>query len=325
MAGVGNRQRGVTLIELVVVIVIFAILLGLAVAMFRGANRDLGVRAATHHAVTLLRSAAEAARSEASPTEVVCDIKDNAIHTLTKETLGMWHLEDDQGAFGRRATMSNVRTAPGYVGNGQAFPRGATINCGALPVNVKDAGVAIDFYLMRPTLASGHQTICTVGKGIELYLEGNGRLIAKAGQVQVQSGDYYLNKPDHWYYVQFVSNTLESKLYVNDVEVGTRAGRAEWGNDATLTLGSGKEGFVGILDEFRISLIIPRDVYTLPAETKMVFPQGTVFREQRYFVFWFNPQGRLDPTKHTAAVTFTLKSPADEKRITVTLQGDVNR
>ncbi len=110
------------MIELVVVIVIFSMLLGLAVAVFRNANRDLGVRAAVNHVVTLLRSAAEQSKAEGAPIEVVCDVKDGTIHTLTKETLLMFHMEDEKGAFGRNAVPGGVRTV--------VSERGASLSTG---------------------------------------------------------------------------------------------------------------------------------------------------------------------------------------------------
>ncbi len=315
------------MLELVVVIVIFSMLMGLAVAVFRNANRDLGVRAAMNHVVTLLRSAAEHSKAEGAPTEVVCDVKANTIHTLTKETLLMFHMEDERGAFGRNTVPGGVQTVPGYISNAQRFNGSATMVCTNVPVNAKDPGIAIECHLYRTQAGRGKQTIAMIGKATpaELWIEGNGRLAGRVGNVQVTSGDYYLNKFDQWYSVQFVYNTLEAKLFVNDLEVGTRAGKAEWAAEGVFTIGSSREGFNGIIDEMRVSLIIPRDVYTMPAETKFAFAQGTTFIEQRYFIFWFNSKGRLDPSKHLSAVTFGLKSPTDQKNVTVTTQGDVNR
>src|SRR5262245_66416716 len=109
--------------------------MGLAVAMFRSANRDLGVRAATHHVVALLRAAGEHARTQASPAEVVFDNQEHAIFTLTQETAGMWHFEDERGAFGTFATLSKVNPVTGWLGGGFAFTGGSTVDCGVIPVH----------------------------------------------------------------------------------------------------------------------------------------------------------------------------------------------
>ena len=318
-------RRGVTLIELVVVIVIFSMLLGMSVAMFRNANKDLGVRAALAHTVALLRSASEHARGEGSPTAVVFDIKDHTVHTLTKETLGMWHLEDGQGLAGRPpATIGGVSSVQGYFGNGSQFKSGNTIGCGTLPINMPDPGISLEFHLFRIP-ARGRQVICTLGTMVEVSIEANGRLVGKVGTVTVHSNDYYLNKFDQWYTIQFIYNTMETKLYVNDVEVGSRNGKAEWKADGALTLGSVRDGMTGILDEFRVSLVIPRDKYQLPVSVTCEFPDTLARREGRYCIFWFNAQGRLDPLKHPASVPFTIKSTADAKRVLVTTQGGVER
>ena len=52
---VRKGSRGLTLIELIVVIVILAMMLGLSVSLFKNANRDLGVRASTAQVVATLR------------------------------------------------------------------------------------------------------------------------------------------------------------------------------------------------------------------------------------------------------------------------------
>src|SRR4029079_15442105 len=87
-------RRGVTLLELLTVLVIFSLLLAITAAFRQGANRDLGVAAAANHAVGVLRVAHQQSRSSTSPSWVVLDTKQNRIYMLLKETVGEWHLED---------------------------------------------------------------------------------------------------------------------------------------------------------------------------------------------------------------------------------------
>ena len=51
-----RSQSGLTLIELIVVITLLALLLGLTAVMFKNANKDLGVRAASGQMIAQLRA-----------------------------------------------------------------------------------------------------------------------------------------------------------------------------------------------------------------------------------------------------------------------------
>ncbi len=112
-------RAGVTLLELVVVIVILSLLLGLSIALFRNANHDLGVRSSSGHLTALLRAARDQARAERAPAWVVLDTAENSVYAMTKETVGEWHFEDTvtTGAFGKNGRVSGqAQLVPGRVG-----------------------------------------------------------------------------------------------------------------------------------------------------------------------------------------------------------------
>src|SRR5213083_2349894 len=117
---VDRSRRGVTLLELLTVVIIFSIMLSLTAVFMQGANRDLGVAAAANHAVGVLRVAHQQSRSESAPSWVVLDTKQNRIYLLLKETVGEWHLEDmvTTGAFGKDGKVSGGHNVPGRVGKG---------------------------------------------------------------------------------------------------------------------------------------------------------------------------------------------------------------
>lgn len=318
-----RADSGVTLMEIIVVLVILMILLGLAVGIFRGANRDMGLRASTHHVVALLRAAEEHARAENSPAQVVIDTEAGAAHSLTRQTVMMWHLEDANGAFNRVATVTNARSVPGYIGMGHAFGGSSSMDCGEIPVNLPDPGLALEFYLKRPDVGRGEQTICTIGDDVFVKMQANGRLQGRIGNRQVNSGQITV-RPEEWIHVLLIYNTLELKLIINGAEAGSQAGTADW-KGRRLILGSSKSGFVGILDEFEVSLIVPQDRYFLPRENKFELPEGTALLQKKYFVVWFDPEGRLENAKHPTAVRFWLVSPKERRRIDVSAGGVVTR
>src|SRR5213083_513299 len=146
---VDRSRRGVTLLELLTVVIIFSIMLSLTAVFMQGANRDLGVAAAANHAVGVLRVAHQQSRSSSAPSWVVLDTKQNRIFLLLKETVGEWHLEDStgtttSGAFGRDAKVSGGTPDRGRVGKGMHLSANATISCGEVPLYAPDQGLAIE-------------------------------------------------------------------------------------------------------------------------------------------------------------------------------------
>ena len=99
----GTGRRGVTLLELLAVIVIISMLLGFAVYYMQGANRDLGVVASVNHVAGLFRIAQQHARTTSSPAWVALDTRGNTAYVLLKETVGEWHLEPDPKGGGTGA------------------------------------------------------------------------------------------------------------------------------------------------------------------------------------------------------------------------------
>src|SRR5205814_1587189 len=141
-------RRGVTLLELLTVLVIFSLLLGITAAFMQGANRDLGVASAANHAVGLLRLAHQQSRSTAAPSWVVLDTKQGRIYMLLKETVGEWHLEDmaTTGAFGRDGKVSGGMQVPGRVGKAIQLSGSGSISFGEVPSYAPDQGVAVEFW-----------------------------------------------------------------------------------------------------------------------------------------------------------------------------------
>ncbi|MBI2901482.1 MAG: prepilin-type N-terminal cleavage/methylation domain-containing protein [Planctomycetes bacterium] len=321
-----NHRAGVTLIEVVVVIVIISLLLGLSVALYRNANRDLGVRAAAGHLVAVLRAARDEARATRSPAWVVLDVAGNAVYAMTKETAGEWHFEDTvtTGAFGKNGRVTNGVLVPGRVGSALQMTGSTTVDCGEFPVYAEDQGVAIEFWFYRVD-APRRQMLCAIGPQLEMSIEANGQLVARIGTATLSSGSVTFRGSDRWYRIHLVFNGREAQLVVNDALLATGAVTMKWTKGQALVLGASKGGCQGILDEFRVSLIFARERYLLPSEAKFDLPQGYLAPKQTEFVIHFDGEGRLDPRKHSNQLRIKIKSPAEEKEITINPTGMVQR
>jgi prepilin-type N-terminal cleavage/methylation domain-containing protein len=312
-----DSRRGVTLLELLTVLVIFSLLLGITAAFMQSANKDLGVAAAANHAAGVLRVAHQQSRSTAAPSWVVLDTKQNRIYLLMKETVGEWHLEDmaTTGAFGKDGRVSGGTQAPvGRVGKGIQLSGSSTISFGEVPVYAPDQGLAIEFWFLRRS-GRGRGVLCSVGDGVEVSSEPDGHVEARVGTLRVSSGQIRL-PIDAWCYLQLIYSGRELKLILNRREVQSVIGKADWVRPGA-AFAVGGSGFTGIVDEVRLGLVVPRDEYLLPGECSIAFKGGVQVPESGEVVVAFDAEGRLDPSVVPQPFTFTIKSSADAKDVTI--------
>jgi len=317
-----RRRGGFTLLELLTVLVIFGLLLGITAAFMQGANRDLGVGAAANRAVGLLRIAHQESRSSAAPSWVVFDTKQNRVYLLMKETVGEWHLEDltTTGAFGRDGKVNNGTLVNGRVGKAVQLSASASISFGEVPTYEPDQGLAIEFWFLRRS-GRGRGTLCSVGDAVEVSAESDGHVEARVGTLRVSSGQIRLPN-DVWCHLQLVYSGRELRLILNRREVQSVLGRSELPRAASFNVGGA--GFTGIIDEVRLGLIIPREEYFLPNECSFAF-KGLQVPASGDVVISFDAEGRLDPSVSPQPFTFSVKSPADTKEITIGPGGTLQR
>jgi prepilin-type N-terminal cleavage/methylation domain-containing protein len=319
------RKRGVTLLEVIVVITILAMLLGISVAFMRGANRDLGVSAAGNYVVGLLHGAHQQARSNSAPAMVVLNVKNNTVHLLSQEPVGEWHFEDatTTGAFGRNGRVHGARLVTGRVGMGMQFGGSAHVDCGEVPIYSSKQGLAVSFWVNRKP-SRGTQVLCTIGKEMEIAVEGDGELKARFGSLNAATGSVKLPF-DAWCHIRMVCAAQQMRLYVNDVPLVVRTGTPEWTKSSPFIVGGARAGFAGVIDEVKLSLIIPREEYLLPHEARFELPAAVKPSSEGDFIIHFDEEGRLDRLRHSEPARFKIKSPVHELSIGVGMGGNVLR
>lgn len=318
-----RRSRpGVTLLEILVVLAILSMIFALTIGILRNANRDLGVMASANAVHALLRAVVDHARAENAPAWVVINLNERSAGALTRETIGMWHFEDTSGAFGKTLTVNGPAQVVGRVGTAYRFTGSQTIDCGDVPRIAPDQGIAIEMWFYR-FAGTGKHVLATIGKEMEVWADAPGRLHVRVGSTTANSGTNVVPR-EMWIYGQAIYNGREIKILLNNAEVGSLACRHEWKGPATLTLGSKKDGLSGMLDEVRLSSIVPMHPYYLPNQVEFELPRGARVQNGEYLIA-FDAAGRLDPASHPQEVALTLKSPVFTKTLTVTRQGQVRR
>jgi prepilin-type N-terminal cleavage/methylation domain-containing protein len=321
MHGGGRSQRGVTLIELVVVIAILAMMLGLAVVFLKNANRDLWVGAAANRASALLRTAHQYSRSSASPAWVVFRPKERTVHLLTRETTGEWHFEDETGAFGINAQMSAGSVVPGKVGKALRLG-GGMVTCGEIAYYAPDQGISIEFWLWKRQ-PRGRQSIISVGKLVELMVDAGGDLSARVGNITVAPQDARLPFKT-WCYIQVFYAAGRLLLMVDGKPIGDAEGSVKWTESMPLVIGGSRGGFNGIIDELRAGVIVPRQKYLLEREVEFSFTGLKPNAKEEYIVH-FDERGRLDATRHRSSVRIEIKSPVAKHGMEVGVAGTLMR
>jgi prepilin-type N-terminal cleavage/methylation domain-containing protein len=323
----GGRKRtaksGVTLLEILVVLTILAMIFGMTLGILRNANRDLGVMAAANTVTALLRAAGEHARAENSPAWVVLDMDDNTAGTLIRETVVMCHFEDTSAGFGRTINVNGAVQVLGRIGTAYRFSSSNTIECGDIPRFAANQGIAIEMWFNRSP-GTGKHVLATIGKEMELYVDAVGRVHAKVGTTEATSGTNLIPR-EWWVYCQAIYNGREIKILINGAEAGSTPCRNYvWKGPAPLVLGSKKDGLSGLMDEVRVSAVIPRDTYPLPEQVTFELPKTAKVQDGEFLVA-FDGSGRLDVSRHPQDVVITVKSPAASKVLVVTRQGLVRR
>lgn len=315
-----RRSSGLTLLELLTVIMIFSLMLALSVVLMRDANKDLGVSASVSHIAGLLRLAQQHARTTTAPAWVVLDTKENQAYALLKETVGEWHLEDGSG-FGSNAQITGGTRVPGRVGQGLLFQGAGVVRCGPVPSFSPEQGVAIELWFQRrPGRARG--ALARIGDQVELAHETNGQISGRVGALRVDSGNVRLPQ-DVWCYIQLIYSGRDLRLFLNRAPCGQTAGSTTW-TPSEFQIGDSRAGASGVVDEVRVSLITAQDRYGLPAECQFDFSPAFQVPPDGKVVLGFDPEGRFEPPP-SPPFTFAVKSSADRRALTILLSGAVRR
>lgn len=319
-----RRDRGLTLLELLAVIIIFTTLLGMTVYFLSNAGSDLGVDATAYQLASQLRAAHQLSRSGGIPGWVKVDLRGRSVALLMGETVREFHFEEADpglGAFGQSVQVQG--TEPGRIGHALRLPAG--VAAGEIPVYAPDQGIAVEFWFLRRRGRSGRGVLASVGRLVEIASEADGRITARAGSTGLSSGNARLPE-EQWCRVQLVHSGRDCRLILNgnpiDVQANLAPNSLAWTGPEPLTIGDARRSPAGLLDEFRVSLIVPRDPFYLPAECvlELVPPPDPAPTE---LLVAFDGQGRLDPSTNPGPVRIAVIAKGERKEVEVGPSGSV--
>jgi hypothetical protein len=325
-----ESRRGVTLVELMLVMGMIALLLGVGVGLLTQLNP--GEKAAVGLVQSTIRSAHNSAVARTAPARARIDHAARSITAEGLHVIGTWHFEDERlsGAFDLDGVAFGSGEAPlsedGYQGRCVSFEgaqSGARIEFAVQDDPAWDLrdGFSIDMAVKLAAL--GGAQLLSLGGVVEIQVDSRGGLraafasettdesgrIAKGAPVYVETVPGVL-RPGHWTRLRMVYDRAVLRLLADGVEVVRRhEGVPVFPKlGGPLVLAGGREPFRGALDNLVVSAVAAAEVAVLPG--------GVRFGADAPTEVLFAPGGALDPTRHREPVRVPLEFE-DGQRVVV--------
>jgi prepilin-type N-terminal cleavage/methylation domain-containing protein len=323
-------RRGVTLLEMIVVLVILAILLALVVPIFQRPGGDLGVRASADAVAGLLRQASAHARVESTPLWVEVEANDHRARSVTRRVLGNWRFET--GPRGPAAdagwTCTGGRPAPGRLGMGIYLNRSGVVSVGRVGPLDPAQGFFLEVWVQRKQQyvgGSSRQRIVGIGADDGLEIDAQGKPRLRLGGLTLAGTRLIPASPESWTHVMVVYDPAgELRLYLDRAPCGAVKGMANLPAWIEPSLGARQGGFDGVVDEFVVGQLVGREHVSIPSEARLTQADGSALPDARLRIH-FGPDGALDPAHHPGPVRLLFSTDALKTTITVQPNGTVTR
>lgn len=313
-----GHRRGVTLIELMVVLSVIAIVFGIGLAFLTSASRDLEFRSTVGQVRTLLRYARSEAIAQHSAAYVEIDPVAREMRAVTKRPIGLWHFEDDActGAFGHHGKVSGGELVRGKLGSALSLGRKNSVDCGELPLFRPDQGILIEAWLLLNSAEAQSLFTCEGMYGLRVAKDGG--LAGEAGGKETDAEGVRV-PVGRWFEAKLVYDGKIVLLKQDGQVVGASEDDGKAGElvdrGAHFFIGGGDLGMDGLVDEVRVSAI-------LPTETRHL-PEGISIEGDAPVQVWFDERGRLDRGHHSGPVQIVLHWEKESETFTIGWLGTV--
>jgi prepilin-type N-terminal cleavage/methylation domain-containing protein len=306
-----RRAAGFTLMELMVVMVIMASLMGLGTGLFM----KMGKATARDSALANLQAMIVNVRNGSSryPAMLRLDPERQQVQGLVQEVRQELHFDPRKmpgaeqpivatGIEGRECNLGGAQVEPtgGRIGGGLKLG-GGRVDCGSFAAYDVTDGVTVELY-MKLDAKPATTDLVTKGDMLKLRLESSGQV---TGTIAVQdehgaarastSATIPPVRPGQWLGVRLTYDRSHLSLATdNGFGWVTRGDPKPEGRvlvpskDASLSVG----GFQGVLDDFRFAGVHSTEPMKMPAGSKLVGK-----KDQKEYSIYFNG-GRLDPDQH---------------------------
>ena len=317
-----TRRKGstdaFTIIELMIVMMLIGLFLGLGAGVYVGLGDSLQYRTAIGRVKTVLRKTRNFSVSGGGPAVVYFDAKKGTVRGTGNEPVGMWHFEDERGAYGRDAVLTSGEIVPeGRYGRGLRFQTGGHAELGTSPLFDDPQGFFAEVHV-RP-LERVRATFLEKGRAYRVGMNSEGRL---DGTISTGLGEELSivaenDEPipvERWTRVGILYDRFRFQLVRDGRVVASIDETAPLASDrgAPLTVGSRRERFRGFADEARI--------YRMLSGEEVLFPEGMKL-ESGPTMLVYRTGGALDPEVHKGPETIRFRLPDRVTDLTVGILG----
>lgn len=300
-----STAGGFTIIEMMIVMMLMGIMLGLGAGVYLGLGDSLQYQTALGQIKTVIRKTRNFSVSGGGPAIVTLDPKTNQLYGSGNLPVGMWHFEDETGAFSRPATLQGGTIVPeGRFGRGVHFASGGWADLGRSPEYDDAEGFMVEAWV-RPT-QSARGILIQKGSAYKLSLSSEGLLEASLEVSPGSEVTLLAEKDDpipmgRWTRVGLIYDRFRFQI-VRDGRVvasvdETRPLRPDRGS--SLTIGGRSVPFHGWIDEARVFRMVPGEA--------VVLPEGMTIDGEAATSVVYRRGGSLDPEVHKGPVTLRFK------------------
>jgi prepilin-type N-terminal cleavage/methylation domain-containing protein len=326
-----TRCRGITLLEMMVVLAIVGVVLGIGAGMFITSRQDTGLRTGLHALQTMVRFAHAQSLVQRAPACIRIDTGDPKrqapgvppdvrIEVLLDRTFGLWHGEDvkTSGAYGFDGLPRGVTLEPGKIGMAFRFQGSGVVRVDGF--RLPDAAEALTAEAwIYPVKIAGRQVILDKKGEVGLRIENAGTLAARVGNGRVDGRGFRVPLRQ-WSHVRVAAEEGTVTLYLNGLPIGEAGfNRLAKAADTPLSIG---DGFRGLIDQVIIRGRVMEESVLLEPGLKVTC-SGAVADPRRKGVsrILFTEEGRLDARFHSGPVTVTLEGGETKQAMTVGWMG----
>lgn len=313
-----SSQRGFTIIELMIVMMLMGLMLGMGAGVYLGLGDSLRYRTAIGSVKTAIRKTRNFAVSGGGPAVVRFDLKNGVVRGSGNLPVGLWHFEDEVGAFGRDARFVGGEIGPqGRFGRGVHFTTGGWAELGKSAEFDDREGMLVELWV-KP-LEVGNSVLVRKGSAYELATDDQGRL---TGTIEVDGTEVSLEAKNddpipkgRWTRVGLLYDRYRFQLLRDGRAVASVEESRPLMTDrgAPLTIGASGRPFQGSIDEVRVFRIVPGE----PVE----LPQGMSFDGEGSPRIVYRAGGSLDPEVHKGPVTVRVRHGDEVEELTIGILG----
>ncbi|MEI6231583.1 MAG: LamG-like jellyroll fold domain-containing protein [Planctomycetota bacterium] len=323
--------RGVTLLEMIVVIGLITLLLGMGVGSYIAMSKSYKEEGAASQIDVILRQVRNSAIGSQSPAWVEINTETRRITPWASRTVALWHFEDcddfnhTTGSRHNAVLRGAKHDRNGKIGKCARLAPGNYVDGGNDPDFDLEDGGYIEAYI-RPLSGdfTGDNFIFSKDGAFSLKIGKKGVLIGeisgdgKRPLTKVFSKTYRI-APGRWTKVAFAWDRNVTRVMADDLVLATGPGATPPVNSNSFIVGSESSSFEGLVDEVRVQAAI--------AGNKLeVNPTVTITHNTApWNAIYFGSDGALDMRFHGGPVRITLESEGRIRGVAVDMFGTPTR